>query len=62
MEVTVRDREGNKIGVQEGQTAENQIQNLHEVCQAVGNVPNGRYINVTNGYTLANNAGLDRLN
>lgn len=45
-------------GVQEGQTADHQVDNLRGVCEVLGNTPRGRYYNVTGGYTLAEDRGL----
>ena len=43
---------------QQGQSAANQINNLADVSAAIGNEPNGRFFNVTNGYTMATAHGL----
>lgn len=60
--VEVRDRDGNQTGTQEGQTAEHQVDNLWEVCRAVGNTPRGRFYDIVGGYTLATDDGLKKLN
>ena len=38
------------------------IDNLKDVSEYLGNVPNGRYYKVKGGYTLAENEGLEELN
>jgi len=52
-----------KEGVaQEGQTRDLQLNNLIDVSEALGNVPEGRYFEIRNGYTLASSATLTALN
>ena len=45
--------------IQEGQTADCQIDNLDDISEALGNVPNGRYYSTKNGYTMAHDLGLE---
>ncbi len=45
-----------------GQTTSHQINNLCDFNIAVGNVPEGKYFSVNNGYTKAEDAGLEALN
>jgi len=48
-------------GGQKGQSAANQINNLADVSAAIGNEPNGRYFEVTNGYTMASANSLEEM-
>ncbi|KAK3256264.1 hypothetical protein CYMTET_34593 [Cymbomonas tetramitiformis] len=48
--------------LQYGQTAKNQVNNLQDLCEVLGNKPLGRYFDVKNGYTLAADSGLKNLN
>ena len=38
------------------------VDNLWEVCRAVGNTPRGRFYDIVGGYTLATDDGLKKLN
>jgi hypothetical protein len=46
----------------EGQRAQLQLNNLSDISEMVGNVPDGRYFMTKNGYTMADDRGLDNLN
>lgn len=48
--------------MQEGQTAECQLNNLQGISDAVGNEPEGRYYRVQGGYTMASDGSLSQLN
>jgi len=48
-------------GLQEGQTQDNMINNLSQVGQLVGNVPEGRLFKVSGGYTMASQEQLEEL-
>jgi hypothetical protein len=46
----------------EGQRAQLQLNNLSDISEMVGNVPDGRYFMTKNGYAMADDRGLDNLN
>lgn len=48
--------------MQEGQTADCQLNNLQGISEAVGNKPEGRYYRVQGGYTIASDSSLSKLN
>lgn len=51
-----------EVDGQIGQTTDHQIDNLQDVSRKIGNEPQGRYYNVTGGYTMADTDGLKSMN